>query len=56
MKTRIAPTPSGYIHLGNAFNFKLIEEYSQKHKATLTLRIDDFDKERAKAEFVDNIF
>lgn len=56
MRTRIAPTPSGFIHLGNAFNFKLIGEYAEKHNCEIHLRIDDFDKDRVRVPYIEDIF
>lgn len=56
LTTRIAPTPSGYIHLGNAFNFSLINDLAQSRQAKLHLRIDDFDPERSRPEYVQDIF
>lgn len=55
-KTRIAPTPSGLIHLGNAINFKLIDDFATQNQASIKLRIDDFDKHRSRSEFVDDVF
>jgi len=55
-KTRIAPTPSGYLHAGNAFNFLVSAELAQLFSAELTLRIDDLDAERSRPEFVEDIF
>jgi len=53
MKVRFAPSPTGYIHLGNArtalFNYLLA---SQK-KGQMILRIEDTDVERSKDEYVD---
>ena len=47
MKTRFAPSPSGYIHLGNArtalFNFLL----AQSHAGSFLLRIEDSDVTRS---------
>lgn len=54
--TRIAPTPSGYIHLGNAFNFSLIQKIAEQENAKIHLRIDDFDFVRSRREYVEDIF
>lgn len=54
--TRIAPTPSGYLHLGNLANFLLIEKLAQGEGGTIALRIDDCDGTRARPEFVQHIF
>jgi glutamyl-tRNA synthetase len=53
---RIAPTPSGFIHTGNAINFILTYVIARHLNATLRLRIDDFDKLRSKKVFIDDIF
>src|SRR5258708_1423737 len=55
-KTRLAPTPSGYLHLGNAFSFALTASLAVRNSAKLLLRIDDLDGARAKPEFVRDIF
>lgn len=56
LRTRIAPTPSGYLHLGNLANFLLIEKLAGEQNATVSLRIDDCDGTRTRREFVDHIF
>lgn len=54
--TRIAPTPSGYLHLGNAFNFLLIWLHAKLAKGKVLLRIDDMDAPRMRMEYLDDIF
>lgn len=54
--TRIAPTPSGFLHLGNAFSFLKTKALAQKHNAKILLRIDDLDRERYRPEYVQDIF
>ena len=54
--TRIAPTPSGFLHLGNAYSFLLTKALAQKHGTKLLLRIDDLDRERYRPEYVQDIF
>ncbi len=54
--TRIAPTPSGHIHLGNAFNFSLTQKIAKERNANIYLRIDDFDFHRSRDEYVEDIF
>jgi glutamyl/glutaminyl-tRNA synthetase len=56
MTTRIAPTPSGFLHLGNAFSFLLTWLLVQKNKGILWLRIDDLDNERFRQAYLDDIF
>ncbi|MGZ3753740.1 MAG: glutamate--tRNA ligase family protein [Mucilaginibacter sp.] len=55
-KTRIAPTPSGFLHLGNAFSFALTADLAQKTNAKILLRIDDLDRQRANKLYVQDIF
>lgn len=55
-KTRIAPTPSGYLHLGNALSFLATAALAQKTGAAILLRIDDLDGERARPGYVQDIF
>lgn len=55
-RTRIAPTPSGYLHLGNILSFALTAYLAQKSGATILLRIDDMDRERVQKEYVQDIF
>lgn len=54
--SRIAPTPSGYLHAGNAYNFILTYLLTRSLGGVLHLRIDDYDLGRYRLEFVQNIF
>ena len=54
--TRIAPTPSGYLHRGNAYNFCLAWLLARANKGTIWLRIDDLDQGRFRPRFLDSIF
>lgn len=54
--SRLAPTPSGYLHLGNIANFLLAEKLVAETNGQLLLRIDDCDGTRARREFVEHIF
>ncbi len=54
--TRIAPTPSGYLHQGNAFNFLLNWLLARSQGGKVLLRIDDLDAPRAKPEFINDVF
>lgn len=55
-KTRIAPTPTGYLHLGNAYNFSLTAALAHKYNAGILLRIDDMDYQRVNTAYVQDIF
>jgi glutamyl-tRNA synthetase len=54
--TRIAPTPSGYLHLGNVFSFLVTAGLAKRYGARILLRIDDMDRARVRPEYVDDIF
>ena len=54
--TRLAPTPSGYLHLGNALSFAITYAAAQKYGAKILLRIDDLDQERIKEHYIQDIF
>lgn len=53
--TRFAPSPTGYLHVGNLrtalFNYLI----TRKAGGTFILRLDDTDPERSKQEYVDGI-
>ena len=55
-KTRIAPTPSGFLHLGNVLSFAITAALAKKHCAKIMLRIDDLDQARANKHHVQDIF
>ena len=54
--SRLAPTPSGYLHFGNAFNFLLTYLLINFHDGILHLRIDDLDGPRVDHKSVEDIF
>lgn len=55
-KFRIAPTPSGFLHLGNVYNFLLTQALSQHLGGNLLLRIDDLDRQRFRKTYLVHIF
>lgn len=55
-KTRLAPTPSGYLHLGNVFSFAITAALAKRSKAGILLRIDDMDRDRANPDYLRDIF
>ncbi len=52
---RLAPSPTGYLHLGNAFSFMIACLLCKKDKGKLILRIEDIDSDRANPEFLKEI-
>jgi glutamyl/glutaminyl-tRNA synthetase len=49
---RIAPSPTGYLHLGHARTFLIAAKRAQQHGGTLILRNEDLDKQSSRPEFV----
>jgi glutamyl-tRNA synthetase len=52
---RLAPSPTGHLHLGHALTFWTAFERAVANKGKLVLRIEDLDGERCRAEFRDAI-
>jgi glutamyl/glutaminyl-tRNA synthetase len=55
-RTRLAPTPSGYLHIGNVRSFLLTRQLADETGARLLLRIDDMDRARAEDKYIQDIF
>ena len=56
MRTRYAPTPSGYLHRGNAAHLLLVASLAAQEGAEVVLRIDDADAARYRQEYLQDIF
>ena len=54
--TRIAPTPSGFLHVGNILSFALTSALARKNCARVLLRIDDLDQARTSDHYLQDIF
>lgn len=54
--SRLAPTPSGYLHIGNILNFLITVAIIKQSSGTLWLRIDDGDQTRVREEYLQDIF
>jgi glutamyl/glutaminyl-tRNA synthetase len=50
---RLAPSPTGFLHLGHAKTFWIAQQRARKNGGELILRNDDLDSTRYKMEFVD---
>ena len=48
---RIAPSPTGYLHLGHASTFWTAFERAREQRGTLVFRNEDLDPQRCRAEF-----
>src|SRR3989304_3804485 len=55
IRTRFAPSPTGYLHSGGARTALFCWLYARKHGGTFVLRIEDTDLERSTAESVNAI-
>ncbi len=53
--TRFAPSPTGYIHVGNLRTALMNWLITRKAGGTFILRLDDTDQERSKQEYADGI-
>ena len=49
---RLAPSPTGHLHLGHARTFWIAQQRASAHGGALILRNDDLDAARCKPEFV----
>jgi glutamyl-tRNA synthetase len=50
---RLAPSPTGYLHLGHARTFLVAAQRTREKNGTLVLRNEDLDPQRCRREFVD---
>jgi len=55
MKLRIAPSPTGNLHIGNARTALFNWLYARANNGEFLVRIDDTDKERSSEEYEKNI-
>lgn len=55
IRTRFAPSPTGFIHLGNIRSALYPWAYARRHKGTFILRIEDTDIKRSTVQSVDAI-
>ena len=56
IRTRFAPSPTGYLHIGGVRTALFSWAFAKKHKGEFLLRIEDTDLERSTAESVNAIF
>lgn len=52
---RFAPSPTGRLHLGHAFSVLLNHDSARESGGRFVLRIEDIDRDRCRAEYVDGI-
>lgn len=56
LTTRFAPTPSGYLHIGNCTTFAITWLMTRVIDGKIYLRIDDLDEERTRDAYIEDIF
>ncbi len=52
LRTRFAPSPTGHLHIGNGYSALICQQWAEKNRAELLLRIEDIDHTRCRDEFV----
>lgn len=55
LRTRFAPSPTGLMHIGNAFAALQCQQWALKHHAELLLRIEDIDFTRCRPQYTQQI-
>ncbi|HEX2164275.1 MAG TPA: glutamate--tRNA ligase family protein, partial [Thermoanaerobaculia bacterium] len=50
-RTRFAPAPTGFLHLGHAANALFVWGLARAHGGRVTLRIEDHDRIRSRPEY-----
>ena len=55
VRVRIAPSPTGNLHIGTARTAVFNWLYAHRHEGTFVLRIEDTDEARSRPEYTENI-
>lgn len=55
VRVRIAPSPTGNLHIGTARTAVFNWLYARHHQGTFILRVEDTDEERSQPEYTENI-
>jgi glutamyl-tRNA synthetase len=53
---RLAPSPTGLLHLGHARTFAIATQRARGHGGTLILRNEDLDQQRCRQDFVNAMY
>jgi glutamyl-Q tRNA(Asp) synthetase len=53
LRTRFAPSPTGLLHVGNAYSALTCQRWAEQHHAELLLRIEDIDTTRCRPQYTD---
>lgn len=54
-RIRFAPSPTGLLHLGNAYSALSCEAWAKQHHAQILLRVEDIDFTRCKPKYTQQI-
>lgn len=55
LRTRFAPSPTGLLHVGNAYSALRCQQWADRHHGELLLRIEDIDTGRCRPEYAEAI-
>lgn len=55
-RTRLAPSPTGYLHLGHAYSAIIAHDRARARGGTFLLRIEDTDRARCRPEYEQAIY
>ena len=55
VRVRIAPSPTGHLHVGTARTALYNYLYARRHNGTFVLRLEDTDEERSREEYTKDI-
>lgn len=54
-RTRFAPSPTGLLHVGNAYSALICRQWAETHGGELLLRIEDIDQTRCRDEYTEQM-
>src|SRR4029079_4996189 len=55
IRVRLAPSPTGYLHIGSLRTALFNWLFARHHKGTFVVRIEDTDNERSKVEYTQSM-
>ena len=56
VRTRFAPSPTGFIHMGSVYQVLFDWAYAKKHNGTFIIRIEDTDQKRKVEGAEENLY
>ena len=56
MATRVAPSMTGYLHLGHLYHLLWVYAYAERMGVPVFLRIEDHDRSRARPAYEKALF